>query len=168
MPKRLLRNIVRFVTLVLVQVLIMNHIQFSGYINPYIYILFILLLPFETPNWLLLLLAFILGLSVDIFSHTIGMHAIATTFMAFLRPYVLDFFAPRDDYDSGSLPRMYFYGFNWFIKYSAILVFAHHLVLFYTEIFRLSDFFSTFLRVIISSAFSILFIIISQYFVYRK
>ena len=45
------RNIIRFVFLVLLQVLILNNIQFSGYINPYFYIYFILLLPFDTPRW---------------------------------------------------------------------------------------------------------------------
>ena len=61
------RNIGRFIVLVLFQVLVLNNIQFSGYVNPFMYVLFILLLPFETPRWLLLLSGFLLGLSVDIF-----------------------------------------------------------------------------------------------------
>ncbi len=168
MIKVLPRNILRFIILVLVQVMVFNNIQFSGYINPYIYILFILLLPFETPGAITLILAFLLGFSVDVFTETYGMHAIACVFMAFTRPYVLQMIAPRDGYEAGTFPRVSYYGFTWFMKYSAILIFAHHLVLFYVEVYRFSNFFSTFLRVILSAVFSLFFIIISQYFVFRK
>ncbi len=125
-------------------------------------------MPFETPGWLLLVLAFLLGLSIDIFSDTLGMHTIATVFMAFLRPYVLHVIAPRDEYEPSTYPRVYYYGLSWFTKYAAILIFAHHFVLFYVEVFRFSSFFTTFLRVLISSAVSLLLIILSQYFVYRR
>jgi len=162
------RNIVRFLFLVFVQVLIFNNIQVSGLINPYIYVIFILLLPFETPNWSLLVLAFLLGISVDLFASTPGMHSSATVLMAFLRPYVLSVIAPRDGYETGTFPRIYYYGFIWFLKYTAILVTIHHLVLFYIEVFRFSDFFTTFFRSILSSAFSIIFIVLSQYFIFRR
>ena len=168
MIKLLGRNIIRFIVLVLVQILVFNNIQFSGYVVPYIYILFILLLPFETPRWLLLLAAFTLGISVDLFTQTPGMHAAASVFMAFLRPWVLGMSAPRDGYEPGTYPRLYFYGFQWFLRYTVILVLAHHLVLFYIEVFRFSEFFSTLLRVLLSSLFSIILIILSQYFIFRK
>ncbi|HAF30157.1 MAG TPA: rod shape-determining protein MreD [Bacteroidales bacterium] len=156
-----------FILLVFVQVFILNNIQFSGYINPYIYVMFILVLPFETPNWLLLIFAFILGLTVDLFSSTVGMHSSATVFMAFLRPYVLKVISPRDGYESETLPQLRYYGISWFIRYSTILIVAHHLILFYIEVFRFSDFFATFVRVILSSIFTIILVLISQYF-YRK
>ncbi len=159
---------VRFVILVAIQILIFNNIQLSGYINPYIYILFILLLPFETPGWLLLILGFLLGISIDIFSDTLGMHTIATTLMAFLRPFVLEIIAPRDGYESGSNPRISFFGLSWFFRYAAILTVIHHFVLFYIEIFHFGGFFSTLLRVILSSAVTLFVIIISQFFVYRQ
>jgi rod shape-determining protein MreD len=162
------RNIIRFVVLVLLQVLILNNIQINGYIVPYFYVLFILLMPFETPGWLLLLVAFALGLSVDLFTNTYGMHAAATVFMAFLRPYILEMSSPRDGYEPGTLPRLHYYGFRWFLQYTVILVLGHHLVLFYLEVFRFAEFFSTLLRVLLSSVFSITLIILSQYFIYRK
>jgi hypothetical protein len=164
----LLRNIGRFVVLVLLQVLIIDNIQFSEYINPFIYVLFILLLPFETPGWLLLVLAFFLGFSVDLFEHTPGLHASATVFMAFLRPLVLKILSPRDDYEPNTFPRIYYYGFVWFFKYAFILVFMHHLLLFYVEVFSFSNFFMTFLKVLLSTLFSLVLIIISQYLVYKK
>ncbi len=168
MIKLFTRNIIRFAVLVLLQILVLNNIQISGHIVPYVYILFILLMPFETPNWLLLVTAFALGLSVDLFTQTPGMHAAATVFMAFVRPYVLGLSAPRDGYEPGSFPRLYYYGFKWFLRYTVILVLVHHFVLFYIEVFRFSDFFSTLLRVLISSLFSVILIMLSQYFIYRK
>ncbi|MDX9696147.1 MAG: rod shape-determining protein MreD [Bacteroidales bacterium] len=167
MIKQIPRFILNFFVLVFLQVLLLNNIQLGGYINPYVYILFILALPFETPKWLLLVLGFLLGLSIDLFSNTIGMHSSATVFIAFLRPFVLKIISPRDGYDSETYPTVSFYGANWFIKYAAILVFAHHLFLFYIEVFGFSGFFSTLLRVILSSLLSILIIFISQYF-YRR
>ena len=168
MIKLLGRNIIRFIVLILIQVLLLNNIQISGYIVPYFYIIFILLMPFETPGWLLLFAGFTLGLSVDMFSQTMGMHTTATVFMAFLRPYILRSIAPRDGYETGTFPRIYYQGFEWFLKYALILVLAHHLVLFYIEVFRFTEFFSTLLRALLSSLLSGILIILSQYFIFRK
>jgi rod shape-determining protein MreD len=168
MIKVVSRNILRFVILVLVQVLIFNNIEIGGYLTPYIYIIVIILLPFETPPSVSLTLGFFLGLSIDIFTDTIGMHTASTVFIAFIRPYVLSNFAPRDGYETGTFPRVFYYGLPWFIKYAALMVVAHHLMLFYIEMFKFQDFFSTLLRVILSSLFSIILIVSSQFFVFRK
>lgn len=168
MIKVLPRNLFRIIILVVFQVSVLNNIQFSGFVNPYFYVLFILLLPFETPGWLLLSLAFVLGITIDLFSNTPGLHASATVFMAFLRPLVLDYFAPRDGYVPGTFPRIYYYGFGWFFQYSAILILGHHFFLFYMEVFQLSDFLLTFKRVVYSSIFTLFLVIISQFFIFRK
>lgn len=157
-----------FITAVLLQVLVFDHIRLGGYLNPYFYVIFILLLPFETPRWILLTSAFMLGLTVDIFSNTIGMHAFASVFMAFLRPVILRTFSPREGYDAGTLPRLYYYGFNWFIKYSLSLILAHHLILFTIEVFGFSGFIHTFIRIIASTLLTTLIVLISQFFIYRK
>lgn len=162
------RNIFRMFILVLFQVLVLNNIQVSGYINPYMYVLFILLLPFETPRWLLLISGFAIGLSIDLFVNTPGMHTSATVFMAFLRPYVLKLLMPHDEYEQGTYPRLYYYGVTWFLKYSLVLVFLHHTFLFYVEAFRITFFFHTMLRVLLSTLFSVFLIILSQFFIYRK
>ena len=168
MIKRLPRNIVRFAVLVILQVLIFNNIELGGYLNPYIYTLFIILLPFETPGWIALISGFLIGLSVDIFSETLGMHTAATTFMAYLRPIALSMVAPRDGYESGSYPRVYYYGLSWFMQYALILVFAHHTVLFLTELFRVQEIFHVIVRIFLSTLFSVLLIGASQYLVFRK
>lgn len=159
----ILKNVIRFVVLLLVQVLILNQINFSGFMNPYLYVLFILLLPFEIPGWLLLMLAFVMGLSVDLFSGTAGMNAAACVLMAFARPGVITLLSSGKDFEANLKPTIKEMGFGWFFMYSLILVFIHHLLLFYLEVFRFSEFFITFLRVILSTALTLALIILTQY-----
>jgi rod shape-determining protein MreD len=92
----LFRNIVRFIVLLMVQVLVINQIELTGYVNPYIYILFIMMLPINMNKHMVLLLSLLMGLSVDIFSNTVGMHTSACLLIGFLRPYLLHFIAPRE------------------------------------------------------------------------
>jgi rod shape-determining protein MreD len=162
------KNLIRFVILVFIQVAILNNIQLNGVLNPYIYILFILLLPFEIPNWLLLLLSFFLGVSVDVFTNTIGIHASACVFMAYLRPYVLNYLSARDGYEVGTSPGIASYGFSWFLKYSLVLIFAHHSFLFLIEVFSFSNFGDTFTRILLSTIFSLVLIITSQFLMFKK
>ena len=162
------RNIFRFVVLILFQVLVMDNVMINGYMIPYTYILFILLMPFETPRWIQLLSGFALGLVMDLFSGTPGMHTAASVLIAFVRPYLLDLLASRDGYEPETFPRVHYYGLLWFLKYAALIVVIHHLALFYLEVFQLKHFFSTLLRVILSSILSTSTIVLSQYFVFRK
>lgn len=168
MIKIYLRNILRFLMVVLFQVLVFENIQLGGSVSPYVYIIFILLLPFETPGWVLLLTSFALGMSVDILLLSPGFHATAAVFMAFLRPLILRTLSPRDGYEPGSFPRVYYYGLIWFAKYTFILVFAYHLMLFMLEVFRFSAFPFILTKAIINTIISAIIIIISQYFVFRK
>ncbi|MFI5163774.1 MAG: rod shape-determining protein MreD [Bacteroidia bacterium] len=158
------RNILRFLFLVLFQVLILNNIELNGYLNPFLYVLFILMLPFQTPGWAVLVLAFVLGISVDMFSDTGGLHAAASVLMAFLRQPILKLISPRDGYDVVQKPTIQQFGLGWFFSYAGILVFLHHFVLFYMEAFHFADFFSTFFRVVLSSLFTLTLIFISQFF----
>ncbi|MDP3002606.1 MAG: rod shape-determining protein MreD [Bacteroidales bacterium] len=153
-----------FILLILLQILLFNNIQFSGYVNPYVYVMFILLLPVEIPSWLLLLLSFTTGLIMDFFSGSPGMHSSATVLAGFVRPYVLRVISPRDGYEPGSDPSMLTYGFIWFLTYTLLIVLVHHTALFYLEVFRFADFFRTMLRVLLSSLFSITFILLFEYY----
>jgi rod shape-determining protein MreD len=162
------RNISRFFLLILLQVLVFDNMHLNGYINPYIYVLFILLLPFETPQWLLLISAFMLGFGVDLFSDTMGMHTAACVFMAFCRPVVLRMVSSSKDYEVGITPGISDLGFNWFIKYTIVLVLLHHFAYFYLEVFTLHEFLYTFGRVVLSTVSTVLFIIIGQYLFYSK
>ena len=95
MNKLVLKNVLRFIFLIGIQVLVLNNVLFMNYINPYIYILFILLLPFDTARWLLLVLSFALGFSVDAFQNTMGLHAFSCVFIAFIRRPILYFLLPQ-------------------------------------------------------------------------
>jgi len=164
MINSVLRFVLLFILLVLFQVLVFNNIQFSGYINPYVYILFILLLPFEIPAWMVLLLSFSMGITIDFFSGTPGIHTSSTVLAGFVRPYVLRVVSPRDGYESGPDPSMSSYGFRWFFSYTLLIVLIHHIALFYLEVFRFADFFRTMLRIIISTLFSLTFILIIEFY----
>jgi rod shape-determining protein MreD len=168
MNKGPVQIIIQFVVLLLLQLLLFNNIRFSGYINPYVYVLFFLLLPFDFSKALMLLLALIMGLTLDLFMGTPGVHSLATVLIAFARQGVLNMIAPHDGYNLNILPRVSQMGLIWFIKYTAIIVLMHHLVLFYAEVFSFSHFFFTLLKVLLSSFFTFVFIVLSQFFVFRN
>ncbi|MBN1414534.1 MAG: rod shape-determining protein MreD [Bacteroidales bacterium] len=168
MNKESILILVQFIVLLLLQLLVFDNIQFSGFINPYVYVLFLLLLPFNFSRSLMLILALVMGLILDMFSGTPGVHTTSTVLIAFIRPGVLNLIAPHDGYEANTLPRITYMGLEWFIKYTLIIVFIHHLVLFYIEVFSFSHFFHTLLKVVLSSSFSCVFIVLSQFFVFRK
>lgn len=162
-------NILRFFFLIFFQGLILNHVnlgELGGYINPYFYIYFILLLPFSTPRWMLLILAFILGIGIDMFTNTIGLNAAACVIMAFARPFVISAISSGPESLIGDTPSLKNQGLKWFLYYAIILILVHHISLFYLEIFRLSEFIATFVRVLLSSAFTLILVMISEYILY--
>jgi hypothetical protein len=157
---------VMFFLLVLVQVLIFNQVQFSGFFNPYVYLLFIILLPLSTPRYAVLILAFLLGLIIDIFSNSLGVHSAATVFAAYVRPLVIRIISNRED-DRSDYPGLNQNKLLWFINYVLIMVLLHHTVLFYLEVYTFANFLNTLYRVILSSLFSIIIIVLSQFLVFR-
>jgi rod shape-determining protein MreD len=167
MNKGIVWHIVAFVSVVIVQALIMNELQFSGYVNPYFYVLFIIILPFNTPRFLLLLLGFLLGLTIDMFTNTPGIHASATVFISFLRPFILNS-SSFDEHEKMNTPTIGNIGLKWFMKYAALFIILHHLFLFYIEVFSFNGFLFTLLRCVLSSLFTFVIILISQYLVFRK
>jgi rod shape-determining protein MreD len=90
----------RFLFFVLAQSLIFNQLEIGFGVHPMIYPLFIVLLPFEINAMLLLLIACIMGLSIDALSNTYGLHTTSLLVLAYLRPFIFKIFAPRDGYDS--------------------------------------------------------------------
>lgn len=162
------RNIIRFIIILLLQVLVFNHLQLSGYIYPAVYVYFILLLPFETPGWLLLSSAFMMGLSVDFFSNTIGLNAAASVFTAFLRPGVINMLKSRKEYEPGISPGISDLGFRWFFFYAFILILIHHTALFFLEIFTLSGWEQTIHRVAASTLATLILVLLAQFFHFRQ
>jgi rod shape-determining protein MreD len=160
---KIFQNLKRFFFLLLLQVMILNHVQWSGYINPYVYILFVMVLPIETPRWMVLLFGLITGLIIDMFGNTGGIHAAATVLMAFLRPYVLRVVSPRDDYDSETSLTPQKMGLKWFLTFTIIMTAIHHFAFFYIEVFRMSEFFITFFKTLLNTGITILIIVIGMY-----
>src|SRR5688572_12401778 len=95
----LLKNIIRFILLILFQVLVLDQILIHQLVNPYLYMLFILLLPFNLPRPALQLLGFLLGLTLDMFTDTMGLHAAACVFIAYLRPFILNILSPQGGFE---------------------------------------------------------------------
>ncbi|HOO83416.1 MAG TPA: rod shape-determining protein MreD [Prolixibacteraceae bacterium] len=167
MNKKPVWYIALFIIVVLIQVLFMNNMQFSKFVNPYFYVLFILLMPVSTPRYAMLLLGFVLGLCIDVFSNTPGIHTSATVFMAFLRPVVVNP-STIDDADVILPVSIVHFGFWWFVKYAGILILLHHLFLFFIEMFTFDHFFTTLSRSFLSAIFTFVFVVISQFLMFRK
>lgn len=123
-----------FIGLVLLQVWVLNNIYIGGYATPFLYIYLILKFETGTSRNTLMLWAFILGLVVDMFSDTPGMHAAACVLLAFVRPLFLRLFSPRDVQDS-IVPALHTMGTAAFLKYTVACVLVHHSALFTIEFF---------------------------------
>lgn len=158
-------NTIRFLLLVLTQVLLLNHIDFLGYINPYIYILFIIIYPFTGNKSLLIFLSFILGLTVDFFEDSGGIHAAASVFIAYIRPLVLKYsFGISYEYNTIKISN------TDFIKqliYVGSMVLFHHIILFSLEIFNTDHLLLLVKSTVFSSIFSII-IILSAITIFSK
>ncbi|WP_019037437.1 rod shape-determining protein MreD [Psychroflexus tropicus] len=157
--KTYLINIIRFIVLVLVQVLILSHFEIFGYINPYIYPLLIILLPFNIGSVQKLFLAFALGIFIDFFEDSGGIHAAATLTIAYIRPILLRN-AFGLSYDNQTL-KFYDAPFKSRLVYVTLMIFIHHSVLFLLEIFSFNHLIYLIEKIIYSSIFSILLSIIT-------
>jgi len=162
------KNIVRFVLLVLLQVLVLNNIQLHQLINPFIYILFILLLPIGAARWMVLCASFLLGLTVDVFNDTGGIHAAACVLIAYIRPFILSLISPHGGYDTNDVPGLGQMGITWFTIYSVILVSIWNITYFLLEVFTFDSFFRTFIKILISTLISLVLIFVHQYLFYEK
>lgn len=156
----LFKNIIRFILLILVQVFVLNNMNLGGYVNPYIYVLFILLLPVNMNKSILLILAFLTGLTIDYFGNTLGLHAAATVLLAFARPGVINMFFQNIEFVGDEEPGLNKIGLNGFLRYTFVLVLIHHSMLFILEVFSLNDFLFTIYRILLSSLVSTVVIMI--------
>ena len=152
-----------FVALVLVQEFVFNNIELNTYMNPYVYVLFILILPFSINRSVMLLLSFLLGFSIDMMSGTLGLHSAACVAIGYIRPFILSIFISREDFEQEVAPTISAYGLMWFIRYAAVLVVIHHFILFSLEAFTFVGYFTTLVRIFLSSLLSLFFVVLSSY-----
>lgn len=156
-------NLLRFVLLVLLQALVLDQLDLAnGWLVPYLYVLFILMLPFELPDWAQLLVGGLTGLVMDLFTSTPGMHFTACVLMAYLRIWMLRVLRPRDGYEFGRRPTIADMGLAWWSTFAGVLVLSHHLWLFQVEVARWSGLGGTLLRALLSATFTFALCLLAQ------
>jgi rod shape-determining protein MreD len=160
-------NIVRWFILLLSQILLLRNLNFYNLANPFVYILFLLLLPFSTPNLLLYLIAFITGLTMDAFYDTVGVHTAACVTLVFVRILFISVSVSKDNFDEPE-PTLGNMGLKWFLLYATLCTFAHHIVLFFLETFRITEFSYTLVRCLLSSVFTLFLLLLIEFIFYSR
>jgi rod shape-determining protein MreD len=163
MNSALLGNIARFILLLVAQILIFNRIDLFGFINPFPYILFIILYPVNGNKSGLLAASFLLGLLMDMFWNSGGVHAAACLVLAYYRPAIFKFsFGLSYEYQTVRLndaltPERF--------SFLLIAIVLHHFVLFVLEVFKVSFLWDIFVRTVLSTIFTIITCIIIIYII---
>ena len=151
-----------YVVMVLLQIFLFSRIGVSVYIHPLAYIAFILLLPMDLlPLWGLLL-ALMLGVTMDFFMATAGVNTIATLFVAFCRPTVLNLLVGKDEVHDGGIPNVNRLGLKVFMRYALVIVVLHGLTFFLFESLSLRFFYVTLLRIVLSAAVTLILVYLCQ------
>ena len=166
----LVKNIIRFLLFILVQVFVLNQIPpLHHLVNPYIYFLFILWLPFQIGRKYLMLIALVTGLALDYFTKTPGLHAAPCVLIAYLRPFLINLLISQEgadaNYDEPTIKSM---GFAPYFTYVSILTFIHHAFLFLLEALQFGGFWYFIFKTLFSVAISLFLILIAELFFVRK
>jgi len=166
----LLKNIIRFVIFILVQWFVLFKVPpLHRFIVPYIYYLFILWLPFSTPRFWQLVIAFFTGLSLDYFTQTPGLHAAACVLIAYIRPFIINLLLPKDtsefNYREPS-PRTL--GWTPYAVYVLILTLFHHGYLLFLEWLSFGGFLTFLIKLVATTGISVLLILTTELLFTRK
>lgn len=166
----LMKNIVRFVLLILMQFYVFDKVHLHYMVTPYIYFLFILWMPFQLNRTVQMLLAFLLGFVLDSFRHSPGFHSAACVLIAYLRPFLINILIPQEgadtNYDEPSVKSMG--GFMPYMLYAGVLTLIHHGWLFLLEAWQFGDFWYFIIKTLLSTIVSLLLIIITEMLFSRK
>lgn len=163
MNRSVLINGISFVIYLFLQVLIFKNSVLFGSAFCFIYIGYLLLLPVETnPLWLMLI-GFGMGLFIDMFYDSVGIHAAASVAVMYLRNFWLARVTPQGGYDSGAVPGLAADGLQWFLIYATPMVFIHHALLFFIEVGGFQYVGFTLLKIIFSTLYTMIVILMVQY-----
>lgn len=162
----LLREIVWFVILILLQTLVLNRISVFGVAVPILYIYFLIKLPKNRNLFYVVISGFLMGLIIDIFLNTPGMNAAATTIVATLRKPLMNIFFSKVEYED-FVPSIYTET-GAFLRYSVVMVLLHQTLLFFIESFTFFNLTSTLIRIGASSVLTLILIIALDGLMYRK
>lgn len=159
----ILQHITRLILLLLLQTLVFNQLEPGWGIQLMPYPLFIFLLPIELGIIPLMLLAFVMGITIDSFSNTFGLHTSALLVFAYMRPIIFDLFTPRDGYDLLKELTIFDMGSKWFIKSFGLLLLIHHFWFFLIEILYLGEVLFILQKTLLSLVFGFFLSILYQY-----
>jgi len=168
MNSSIITPVISFFIYWILQVLLFRNVALFDMAFCFVYVGFLLLLPLETSLTSLLLLGFAMGLAVDIFYDTAGVHAATMVIIAFIRPSLLQFLRPSGGYDNVESPTLSKLGFNWFIIYAGITLLFHHSILFLIQGSNFSLWFSNFFSILASTVLSLFVLVIGQFLFYRS
>lgn len=159
---------ISFFLFLLLQVVLFKKLVLFNTAFCFIYVAFILLMPIETNPLMLMLVAFGLGLLIDVFYDHQGMHAAATVAVAYVRNHWLTAITPQGGYDVGATPTLGSSGFSWFLSYSIPLIVLHHLILFFIDAggFELTGI--TLVKSFTSVLFTMFVLILHQYIFFQR
>jgi rod shape-determining protein MreD len=157
-----INQILFFVFLLFLQVLVLNNINFLGYINPYLYIAFVLLYPLKENRFSFLFFSFILGLLVDFFSDSGGIHAFSTLFIAYIRLFFIKVYFRKlpVDYPFFTLKSE---SFGKVFNYIVTLTIIHHLIYFSFANFSFQNLSMVFLNTLYASIFTLILFFTGNY-----
>lgn len=168
MNKLVWRNVGRFVLLMALQLLVLNHVYLGGYVMPMLYVLFILMLPTSMGRIPMLLAAFGTGLIVDVMNNMLGFHALACTVVAMLRILFADRILTRGEPVSIDTPGIYSVTPQYFVSYLLLMFGAFYLVFFTIEMFGFRSFGSVLLATVASTVVATLLSLLYQYVFLKK
>lgn len=151
MNRLVLPNIIRFVVLIILQILVINYVYLGGYMIPFIYLLAVLMLPTRLGRIPLLLIAFGAGMMVDIFCNVPGFHAFSCTMMAMVRIISGNKMLERDDPAGIDVPSVATVPFPVLASYFLLLSFVYCLTYFLLESFNFGNFLWMMLSVLLST-----------------
>lgn len=166
--QHILSIVFSFILYLLLQVTLVRNMILFDTAFCYVYVAFIILLPFEIGPVLLMVIAFLCGFMVDIFYDSLGIHAAACVLIAFLRPFWTKTIPPRGGYEMGMKPTIKIMGFSWFLTFTLPLILIHHAVLFFVEAGGMHLFGFTLVKVISSTILTFLVVVILQYLFYKS
>ena len=125
-----IKYILQLPLFLLVQVYILNEVLFASYINPFLYLILIIIMPFKTPKWYLLLYAFSFGLLIDVFSGNLGIHSTACLFLAIIKNPISKITIPHNIIEEnheltvqktgGKSFLLFFFYFNFYASFDSI------------------------------------------------
>lgn len=165
--KTILLNLFRWIVLLFVQIFLLRNLSYYNLSTPFIYVLFLLVLPFKLPNLLLFIIAFFTGLTIDAFYDTLGVHTSACVALAFVRILFISVSVNRDASDEPE-PSLGNMGFRWFSVYAILCIFVHHIVVFFLEAFKLSEFGYTLGRTLLSLTLTLFVVLLTEFIFHNK